>query len=465
MHESHEVISAFIDGEPFEPDQLTAALADPVGRALLIDLLALRQLAQVDVPAAAVARRGRTALRLAMAAAAVVVALAGGYRWGVSTIHRCCRAARAFPGAQQRRRMAGRRPPMKSAVLALSIPCLFVFAAPTRAQTFQHLIIDVEGRVISVNGGEQPNTRMSTGAVVIGQTTNASFSKSPIMCGFAVSGAKALAADAVSGWLVGVTPLRVDNDAVTFRLHWTRDRDPNQGATPMGADVELTLRPGESLPIDMIPLPPAVTMPYQKCGVRATSLHVGVNYWPRLEDDRRLVTTELWLVERLPNGVERSQPLTLRGPFHQATPFYFDSLTDGPTTLDLFGEFTLAAGDDVWTLALKVRSRLVDSGRVSTSLRESGNYFRSRSVTPTLKLRPGEVIDVELPRLSENDSGAFAGRTYPSESGRDRFDSRLANLRLRSQAATSGASRSPDSEVLHFSLALAQHHGHRGRQQ
>jgi hypothetical protein len=85
MHESHEVISAFIDGEPFEPEQLTAALADPVGRALLIDLLALRQLAQVDVPAAAVARRGRTALRLAMAAAAVVVALAGGYRWGVST--------------------------------------------------------------------------------------------------------------------------------------------------------------------------------------------------------------------------------------------------------------------------------------------------------------------------------------------------------------------------------------------
>ena len=43
-----EVISAFVDNEPFDAGELSAALADPSGRALLIDLIALRSLAQVE---------------------------------------------------------------------------------------------------------------------------------------------------------------------------------------------------------------------------------------------------------------------------------------------------------------------------------------------------------------------------------------------------------------------------------
>ena len=86
---SSEVISAFIDNEPFDVNALTDALAQPEGRALLVELIALRSLAQPDdvVPMAIQppARKTRPA-HLAMAAAAVVVALAGGYKWGERSV-------------------------------------------------------------------------------------------------------------------------------------------------------------------------------------------------------------------------------------------------------------------------------------------------------------------------------------------------------------------------------------------
>lgn len=85
MSTSHDVIAAFIDNEPFEPEQLSTALADPEGRALLIDLLALRRLAQpVDALPAIAGRTGRRRriVGTAIAAAAMVVAIAGGYHWG-----------------------------------------------------------------------------------------------------------------------------------------------------------------------------------------------------------------------------------------------------------------------------------------------------------------------------------------------------------------------------------------------
>jgi hypothetical protein len=76
----HDVISAFLDDEPFAGDELVTALSDPAGRALLIDLIALRHIVQPDVSAVPAATpRWRASLRYAAAAAAVVLALVGGY--------------------------------------------------------------------------------------------------------------------------------------------------------------------------------------------------------------------------------------------------------------------------------------------------------------------------------------------------------------------------------------------------
>jgi negative regulator of sigma E activity len=85
MPTNHEVISAFLDDEPFEAQVLAEALADPAGRALLIDFVLLRHVAQSEESAGGVmptpALRSKRPPYL-VAAAAVLVALVGGYQLG-----------------------------------------------------------------------------------------------------------------------------------------------------------------------------------------------------------------------------------------------------------------------------------------------------------------------------------------------------------------------------------------------
>ena len=83
MTDKHQVISSFLDGEAFEPAALGEALADPDGRALLIDLIALQHLVAQSpeaVPAVRPRRGGR--LLFAVAAAAIVLASLVGYSLG-----------------------------------------------------------------------------------------------------------------------------------------------------------------------------------------------------------------------------------------------------------------------------------------------------------------------------------------------------------------------------------------------
>jgi hypothetical protein len=82
---THDVISDFLDDRPFDPEELAEALDDPRGRALLIDLIVLRRIVQ---PAAAVPTVGTVQSprprpwRVVAAAAALVLALTGGYLAG-----------------------------------------------------------------------------------------------------------------------------------------------------------------------------------------------------------------------------------------------------------------------------------------------------------------------------------------------------------------------------------------------
>jgi len=80
--DTHDVISAFLDDERFEANALVEALSQPEGRAILIDLIALRHLTRAEqgtVPALQPSPRRRVEIRPLLAAAAVLVALVGGY--------------------------------------------------------------------------------------------------------------------------------------------------------------------------------------------------------------------------------------------------------------------------------------------------------------------------------------------------------------------------------------------------
>ena len=57
--DNHDVISAFLDNEPFDAAALAQSLADPRGRELLLDLVAVRTLVRDEsIPAPSGARTG-----------------------------------------------------------------------------------------------------------------------------------------------------------------------------------------------------------------------------------------------------------------------------------------------------------------------------------------------------------------------------------------------------------------------
>jgi hypothetical protein len=82
MKISYEVISKFLDDDPFDPQELSDALSEPAARALLIDSIVLRRLVQpaesmpvMSAPVSALRFRWQAAA----AAAVLFVGLTGGY--------------------------------------------------------------------------------------------------------------------------------------------------------------------------------------------------------------------------------------------------------------------------------------------------------------------------------------------------------------------------------------------------
>ena len=78
--DTHEILSALLDREPIDPDQLAALLERPEGRALLVDFVRLRSVLHADAgqeagPPVPMLPGGRTVARtlLGLAAAALLV--------------------------------------------------------------------------------------------------------------------------------------------------------------------------------------------------------------------------------------------------------------------------------------------------------------------------------------------------------------------------------------------------------
>jgi hypothetical protein len=103
MTDRREVVSAFLDDEPFDAGELARALADTDGRALLLDLVALRSLVQpaaapltiATLPPQSSAGRSRHTLRWLAAAGVVSLTLTGGYVAGERSAARSLAASQA----------------------------------------------------------------------------------------------------------------------------------------------------------------------------------------------------------------------------------------------------------------------------------------------------------------------------------------------------------------------------------
>src|SRR5438105_2656929 len=106
---------------------------------------------------------------------------------------------------------------------------LFGLSAATssaRAEMGDQVQISVAGYELAANGAEKPaGVSRSTGPVTIGKPTVGVFSM--FGCGyFAVTvPPNPFEKNATAGWRVEITPLKVVNHVVTFRLRWVRALD------------------------------------------------------------------------------------------------------------------------------------------------------------------------------------------------------------------------------------------------
>jgi hypothetical protein len=312
---------------------------------------------------------------------------------------------------------------MKPWVIAL-IVVLLQCAGTGRvdAQDVDGLRIVIRGTNVRADGGDRRNAASFIDPDPIGRTATMAFSRLEGPCGMFVSseplGDRGEASDGTmkkvySAWTVQVTPAGLVGEAVTFRLQWVRSRDNGKPSTVSG-NVRLTLRPGQSLPLDVMSQSPDASGPPEPCV--ALSLSAAVEHWPRPDQDRRLLAVDLWLVERLPDGKERSQPLSLRGLYNQPIAFYFDTLTESTKTLDVFGDLQISPGERTTDIRITTRSRVVDlkpgppPPRYPTGMPWPPPY--AGSTTATLQLVPGEVVSVPLPPVGRGgaDAAAFAAR-------------------------------------------------------
>jgi len=270
------------------------------------------------------------------------------------------------------------------------------------AQTADEVQIMVGGFELAANGAEKAaGVWRGTGTVTLGTPTVGVFSM--FDCGyFSVTIPPHPFEDhASAGWRVEVTPLKVVNHAVTFRLRWVRALDNGKGFATPSEDIEVTLRPGESRPIDSVPvIPTATTLDGRPCATKAAALRVLVDF---PEMDRRLIGADVWLVERLPNGKEQSQLQSVRGLPHRQIPFYFDGMPSAAKRVDVFGHFVADPEQGGLEIALQTISAGADPGKDGY---QSERWFKS-----TVHMKPGEIVEVALPQMDEK-GGAFANRVF-----------------------------------------------------
>jgi len=158
-------------------------------------------------------------------------------------------------------------------------------------QSIPHLNIDIEGSVVSLTGGERASVVAASEGVVIGRTTTKFISGTESSC--QLSATSALEPGAANAWKVDVTPVQIYASWVSIRLRWTRLRLNGREATSPSGDVQVKLEPGNSIPIDSIPITATPGSYLDKCDLKAMTLRIGVVFLPRPEDDTRIVTTEL----------------------------------------------------------------------------------------------------------------------------------------------------------------------------
>lgn len=287
-----------------------------------------------------------------------------------------------------------------------------------RAQTGDDLQIEVNAFQVKTNGAEQPaGVALSSGPVSRKSSATGRFSVRACGAFTLEAGAEGpFEEGSTTGWRVEITPLSVNDGAVTFRLRWILALDSSKQMSPKSEDIELTMRPGESRSLDSAIVPPdrktgRPCPTYDNRGKQIElsrgALRVSVEYTPHESREQRLVGVDLWLIERLPTGTDHTQSLAVRGLPHREMPFYFDPITDNALSLDIHGHVVARPESDGMAVEIETRSRW---GPAKSDWRADENV-QIRGIDSRLRMKPGETVEIAL-RPLDSSAGSFAERRY-----------------------------------------------------
>ena len=302
--------------------------------------------------------------------------------------------------------------------IIIGVAVMQLLTAQATAQTAEEMVVLVSAQMTRANGAEDP-PGMFLGTAPLSTMTTGSGRFSIGRCGASSLKAKAdgsFEPETITGWRVEILPIRVQDGAATFRLKWMRAIDGGKDSNDKSEDIELTLRPGESRAMDSAAIPvdkqtgrrcPVWDNQGKQVEYSSVALRVSVDYRPAQYNERRLMGADLWLIERLPGGAERTQSLNVRGLPHRPIPFYFDAIRDQAVSLDIFGSLVIRPGSDAFLVEVDANSRY---GPATFDWRErKGNAIRASE--SRLRVAPGETVELTLGKL---DAGAqpFTSRRY-----------------------------------------------------
>lgn len=224
------------------------------------------------------------------------------------------------------------------------------------------------------------------------------------ICDVAVTGAAA-PSDAKFGWRLTSQTLSATDALVVVSVDWQRlwDRGQKIANGPSGT-VQLSLHPGDRIPLDLI------LNPLASDACRAVSLGLEMRL-ARIAPDSRtpdssllplgateggaaVLDADLWLVQRLPSGIEQAHHQSVKVPAQGAS-FSFPSVTvptaRGDVTVEVGGSFKrykAPAGNEYLLISMT-------RGLAGATMPAGGTSGGTATVIPLPG--PTEVLSIEMP--------------------------------------------------------------------
>jgi hypothetical protein len=216
------------------------------------------------------------------------------------------------------------------------------------------------------------------------------------MCGFS-AGVIPMDPNAELGWRVTVLTKSITTESnVILNVTWTRER---HGKVEAHGASEVLMRPGDSVPLDV-----AETPEHRKlngCGMTSAALELQLEpvSWSKARTGAaNAVSTDMWLVRRLPDGQEQTEQINVRSVINEEVPFYFSDLKSGELLMSVNGSIRARARDN-GSIALEFSAhRYLE---FSPGVVERGFTSLPPGSKPLVFDSAQDVISVEFP-LSSN---------------------------------------------------------------